>query len=58
MKNETRLYRFYNLSKDQYGGNWAMCDKHFKDYKSPDGCIIDKIADKAVEECWKCSETP
>lgn len=53
----TRLYRFYNMDLSRYGEPFALCDAHADTQKIPSNCDLQKIADKAVQACAKCSDT-
>jgi len=54
-KNKTRLYEIFNLQKGASGSHFPMCDIH-KDKYSVDGCIVQKIADEALDQCVQCYE--
>lgn len=47
----TRLYRFYNIELSAHGEPFAMCDECSQNYRSPEGCYLEKIADNAD---WQC----
>jgi len=54
-----RLYRFYNLDKDEHGAPFAKCDDHIDAYKKGQKppapqLILEKIADQAVWPCVDC----
>ena len=55
---QARLYRFHNVEVDKYGDPFAMCDKCKESYRPPANCIMNKIADKAVEGCRHGLEKP
>jgi len=54
--NTISLYRFYNMNKSDYGEPFALCQKHRQVQRIPELCILDKIADKAIDLCVKCLE--
>ena len=53
-----RLYRLYNIKAAAYGEPFSMCDFHYKDWKPPNTCIVEKVADGALWPCNKCSNEP
>ncbi len=52
----TRLYRFFNMAKDAHGEPFALCDEHRETQVVPEGCILNKIADRAAAACAQCAE--
>jgi len=54
--NRVRLYRFYNINIGARGEPFAMCDKHKKQYNTPDNLILELIGGKTDMECDKCSD--
>ena len=61
MSKNVRLYRFFNLDKNEHGAPFAECDDHINEYKrrrkpAAPQLILEKIADQAVWSCNKCSQ--
>lgn len=61
MSKNVRLYRFYNLDKEQHGEPFAECDDHIDAYKrgrkpAAPQLILEKIADEALWSCNKCDQ--
>jgi len=59
MSKNVRLYRFFNLDKNEHGQPFAECDDHITEYKrrrkpAAPQLILEKIADEAVWPCNKC----
>ncbi len=59
MSKNVRVYRFYNLDKNEHGQPFAECDDHINEYKrkrkpAAPQLILEKIADDAVWPCNKC----
>ena len=54
MQRLVRLYRFFNFVKGGYGEPFALCDKHKAEQPVPSTCKLEKIADKATEQCSFC----
>lgn len=52
-----RLYVFYNFEKDQEGKPFSMCDKCKENYKQPDNCAMNEIAQFASLPCNLCGAT-
>lgn len=52
----TALYQFYNMEKSAHGQPFALCDEHRRDQKVPDVCVLQKIAEKAIEPCSRCAD--
>lgn len=50
-----RLYRFYNFNVGKSGEPIAICDFHILTQKIPPACVLNKIADKANEQCNRCA---
>lgn len=50
-KYPVRLYRFFNTNKCFYGSSFAACDNCIKTTRFPSILMVEKIADKAVEDC-------
>jgi len=53
---QVRLYRFFNFEVGKRGEPWAMCDPHYKNYRPPITCIIEKLADQAEWPCNQCEQ--
>lgn len=53
-----RLYVFYNFTQSREGAPFAICDKHKKDYKPPENCIMREIAKHASMPCFECDADP
>ena len=53
-----RLYRLYNIEAGAYGAPFSMCDFHYKDWRPPNTCIVEKVANGALWPCNKCSNEP
>ena len=59
MSKNVRVYRFFNLDKNEHGQPFAECDDHINEYKrkrkpAAPQLILEKIADDAVWPCNKC----
>ena len=59
MSENVRVYRFFNLDKNEHGQPFAECDDHINEYKrkrkpAAPQLILEKIADDAVWPCNKC----
>jgi len=56
VKTKTRLYRFYNMNRSDYGSPFALCDWHKEHQPCPDACVLTKLSDKTDWECSRCYE--
>jgi len=59
MSKNIRVYRFFNLDRNEHGQPFAECDDHIEEYKrkrkpAAPQLILEKIADEAVWPCNKC----
>lgn len=55
MKLKNNLCQFFNMEADKDGAVFVLCDKHLKNQKTPDACIL-KWRGKTDEECSSCAE--
>jgi hypothetical protein len=53
---EVAVYRFYNYEQSKYGEPFALCEAHKKEQPVPRGCMIAKLAEKALQHCIKLGE--
>lgn len=51
-----KLYRIFNLEKDQYGEPFALCDKCFKKWKEEirGRIVFEQIGDNTPLPCNQC----
>jgi hypothetical protein len=52
-----RLYRFYNWEQSKDGEPFALCDECALHQPVPEGCVIRKIANDALQPCNRCGAT-